>query len=162
GLVQRQGPVSNQGHVPQENIQKLGQFIKGGISQKTANTSDPGIVVDLEEYRSLSRRGILIQMFKGGDLLIGIPVHRSELVKIKDAITPSCPFGNIKNRPARLQSNRYRDQHKKRRQDQQTHGRDQNIESPFTGRSPRTAIPQILFSQPGRGDSGLGLDLTQE
>src|SRR5439155_23499937 len=86
-LARHRRARSNQGHIADENVEKLGQLIKRKLSQPAAHPGDAWIVLDLESNAFLVT--ILIEQFSQS--LLGIEAHRSDFVHLELAAVPADP-----------------------------------------------------------------------
>src|SRR5918995_4118704 len=77
----RQGPRTDQAHLPLEDVNELGQLVYAPAAQKTPHPGYAGIVPELEG-RSLQ----LVEILQDGLAYFGVPLHGAKHVADEDLL----------------------------------------------------------------------------
>src|ERR1700758_142853 len=92
-LIDRVGPWSHQTHVPLDYIPELGEFVEAVSSDKLPNTSDSGVIINLENrtFSLIASAQFVLELFCVGS-------HRSKLVTVETSAFGTGSFRGVKNR----------------------------------------------------------------
>jgi len=63
-----------EGHAPGDDVEQLGELVQGVLAERRADTGDPGVVVQLEQWA-----GAFVLGLESGEAGLGVHDHRTEL-----------------------------------------------------------------------------------
>ena len=116
GMVGQSRPGAYKGHIALENVEHLGQLVQAGLAQDLAHPGDPGVrIVGVD----------------AGAGMLGVDLHRAELVHFHHLAAPAQPLLAEEYRAAVVQLDGNGDDEKYGQQYRQTNQRKDKAHAPL-------------------------------